>query len=130
LIQTSKSEGTGLSTLEAMALETSVLSTPVGVFNEIVPMDLEEYFISNDLADIHSKIHRINLEESSGIFLNIWEKYLNVALSEKVKDLNIGSTSFKTQKVRIWITVETRTFWILRYLTFLKKKLINLINFQ
>jgi glycosyltransferase involved in cell wall biosynthesis len=130
LIQTSKSEGTGLSTLEAMALETSVLSTPVGVFNEIVPMDLEEYFISNDLAEIHSKIHRINLEESSGIFLNIWEKYLNIALSEKVKDFKIGSTSFKTQKVRIWITVETRIFWILRYLTFLKKKLINLINFQ
>jgi len=129
LIQTSKSEGTGLSTLEAMALETSVLSTPVGVFNEIVPMDLEDHYINHDLADIHSKIHRINLEESAVTFLKIWEEYLDIALSEKVKDLKIGSIAFKAQKVRIWVKVEIRTFWIFRYLTFLKIKLINSISF-
>jgi glycosyltransferase involved in cell wall biosynthesis len=88
LIQTSKSEGTGLSALEAMALETSVLSTPVGVFSEIIPIDLENHLINSNLAEIHSKIHSINLKKSTNAFLKTWEKYLDIALSEKVKDLN------------------------------------------
>jgi len=122
LIQTSKSEGTGLSVLEAFALETAVVSTPVGVFAEVVPIEFKEHFIRNNIIEIHSKIHQINLKKSTSIFLKFWQEYLNSALAEQINHPTRKSIGYELRNSSIWVKFKVLAFWMLRFFVYLKNK--------
>jgi glycosyltransferase involved in cell wall biosynthesis len=63
LVQTSESEGTGLPVLEAMGLETFVLTTPVGIATEISPSFEAKNIVERSCLDFYNAIRQLNFDE-------------------------------------------------------------------
>lgn len=126
LIQVSKSEGTGLPLLEAIGLETSVLSTDVGVAKEILS-DPQHFINSFDsVEEIHSKIHQLLEKRTTFMLSDPYNKYINLILKEylsPIKKLNIMPVS-ETFKNRIKI----RLFWYYRYFNNLTSKIFKKVK--
>jgi glycosyltransferase involved in cell wall biosynthesis len=59
LIQTSKSEGTGLPLLEAAGLGTIVLTTKVGISEDFLNGNLREFIVLRDVESFHSAITHV-----------------------------------------------------------------------
>ena len=123
LIQVSRSEGTGLPLLEAIGLETLVLSTNVGVAKEILSEPYQFIESTDGAEEIHSKIHEFLGTNSTEMLSESFRNYIAMIQKEVLvptKKVNIlpACTSLKKR-------VEIRLFWYYRYfanLAFKKRK--------
>jgi glycosyltransferase involved in cell wall biosynthesis len=126
LIQVSKSEGTGLPLLEAIGLETSVLTTDVGVAKEI--LSDPQYFIDgfDDAEEIHNKIHQLLEKRSAFMLSDPYNKYIGSILKEELEPLK------KINIMPIYATIKNRInirlFWYYRYFDYLTSKILNKVE--
>ena len=95
LIQSSSSEGTGLPILEALGLETDVMTTDVGVANEIFFQDHKEKLIDRDPRAILVKLKTYSKPNPS-VLRNLYLEYCRIAESERIPDVQLTSITFST----------------------------------
>jgi hypothetical protein len=113
LIQVSKNEGTGLVILEALGLETNVITTKVGIVGELFEEDEIQVLSNIEISDIYGKIYLIINSNSTKLMRSRYEKYIKQAKQEKLLFFNkpnkfISSSSIK-QKFFIYF------YWQYRY---------------
>jgi glycosyltransferase involved in cell wall biosynthesis len=120
LLQTSVSEGSGIPILEALALKTICLSTPVGIANEIFHNENQLNLITSDPDEIHNRLHEIENHTFDSILLNVYEKYIYTAIKD-----SLFLTDLQTPRIdkRFKFNPTVYLFWILRYM---KHKLLSL----
>ena len=113
LLQTSVSEGSGIPILEALALKTICLSTPVGIANEIFHNENLLNLISSDPDEIHDRLHEIENHTFDSLLSNVYEKYIYAA----VKD-NLFLTDLQVPRIdkRSKFNLSVYLIWILRYM--------------
>jgi len=120
LLQTSVSEGSGIPILEALALKTICLSTPVGIANEIFHNENSLNLITSDPDEIHDRLHEIENHTFDLLLLNVYEKYINTATKD-----SFYLTDLQTPRIdkNLKFNPSIYLFWILRYI---KHKLLSL----
>ena len=128
LIQASLSEGTGLPILEALGLGTEVLSTPVGVFNEIFGInDMRSLDILTP-ENIHLGLHKLVEAEiaDSNESTFRFQKYIGKILLEEIPLTNKRKIEFlATSNRKNQIGTELR--WFFRYARFKVKNFMSRI---
>ena len=126
LIQVSASEGTGLPILEAIALGTEILSTPVGVFGEL--FENTDVRLINPLTaeSIHLRLHHL-LETGTadrnkpGI---AFQRYVGKILLEEIPLANKRDIKFLTTN-RLKTRVKIEFIWFLRFAKFKANNLLT-----
>jgi glycosyltransferase involved in cell wall biosynthesis len=120
LLQTSVSEGSGIPILEALALKTICLSTPVGIASEIFHNENSLNLITSDPDEIHGRLHEIENHTFDLLLLNVYEKYINAATKDQ-----FFLTDFQTPRIdkNLKFYPSIYLFWMLRYM---KHKLFSL----
>ena len=114
LLQVSRSEGTGLPILEALGLETSVISSKVGIVEEIFEQSDLRIEDSLNFFKIHEKIHKI-LDANSQSELRLkFDNFIKQALNENLISTFERVTASSELK---WLSrVKIYLFWFYRYL--------------
>jgi hypothetical protein len=113
LIQVSRSEGTGLPVLEALGLETKVLTPMIGIAGELFEYKNEFILHDLDVNLIHEKIHSLVNKDLEETMREIYERYIVNSLQEKLVFLKRSKhlPNLKSLKSRLRI----RLYWIYRY---------------
>ena len=114
LIQTSNSEGTGLPILEALGLETDVMTTNVGVASEIFSQDHESKFIDRNAENILIKLQK-HSKPHPNVLRNLYLEYCQLAKSEKVPEVEIIAKNFSTRSP-FNLGVKSKLTWYYRFL--------------
>lgn len=126
LVQVSMSEGTGLPILEALGLGTEILSTPVGVFNELFEIsDIRSLDVLTS-ENIHLGLHKlVEAEIADGIQSTLkFQKYIGKIVLEKIPLTDKRKIEFLTTNSRK-IRIRTELLWLFRYARFMVKKFIS-----
>jgi glycosyltransferase involved in cell wall biosynthesis len=84
LLQTSASEGSGIPILEALAMETICLTTPVGVANEIFKDPSSVNLIDRNIAHIHERLHKLQSTSFDSILSGIYENYISSIIEDEL----------------------------------------------
>ena len=85
LIHVSKNEGTGLVILEALGLETNVITTKVGVVGELFKEEEIQVLSDIEVSDVYEKICLIVNSNSTKLMRNRYEKYIKQAKQENLE---------------------------------------------
>ena len=113
LLQTSVSEGSGIPILEALALKTICLSTPVGIAQEIFHNENSINLITSDPHEIHDKLHAIENCTFDSLLLNVYEKYIYAATKDDFSLAHLRTPQiYRNSRFNPTIYF----FWILRYI--------------
>lgn len=116
LVQTSDSEGTGLPIVEASGLGVPVLTTNVGVAEELLVGDLRYLICSSNPGELSSKIIAVvTREDEFNIRLrDAYKKYISTALQETLEPKKFVKNS------GAWREINGRNFfsliWLIRFL--------------
>lgn len=111
LLQCSKSEGTGLTLLEAIGLGTPVITTDVGVAREVFPDPSTPHIVPRDVNTIHERIHLLlnKLPEARFEMRSHFDRYIEIAISEvftpikSVQTIQVKSNFiFKSKIALLW----------------------------
>jgi glycosyltransferase involved in cell wall biosynthesis len=84
LIQTSASEGSGIPILEAMAMETICLTTPVGVAKEIFRDPNSLNLINRDIENIHERLHQLQFTNFDTLLSEVYENYISIISKDEL----------------------------------------------
>lgn len=120
LIQTSSSEGTGLPILEALGLETDVITTDVGVASEILGQVNTFKFINKDPNEILTRLQNFSKHDPA-VLRNLYLSYCQLAESEKIPEV-LPSTNAFTTNSSIYIIIQRYAKWYFRYLMRLRRE--------
>jgi hypothetical protein len=115
LIQASASEGTGLPILEALGLETDVITTDVGVASEIFFQDHKEKLTDRDPKAIFMKL-LTHSKQNQLVLRNLYLEYCRLAESERIPEVlprNVTFSTFSTLKTRLTSSFKWHyRFWV------------------
>jgi glycosyltransferase involved in cell wall biosynthesis len=115
LLVTSKSEGTGLPILEALALGTTPLTTDVGIAHEVLSGKLAQNILSRNVDEFLRKILNVLASDVSESFLeDTFEKYLERNISSflhAVESQERSVTTYHEFPVKKSMYIK----WLLRY---------------
>jgi glycosyltransferase involved in cell wall biosynthesis len=114
LIQTSSSEGTGLPLLEALGLETDVITTDVGVASEVLGKGNTSKFIGKNLDEILSKLQKFSKTDPT-VLRNLYVSYCQVAESEKIPEVSRTTKTFSTNS-SIFLIIQRYVKWYYRFI--------------
>jgi hypothetical protein len=115
LLQVSDSEGTGLPLVEALGLGTDVLTTKVGVSEEIFDLNEHSHFVSRNPNEIHNLLHE-KIEMNSTEYLNeIYENYIFQAQNESIGSLKKTIFSVTGIKIPLYQWMFTKFIWKYRF---------------
>jgi glycosyltransferase involved in cell wall biosynthesis len=113
LVQTSKSEGTGLPLLEAAGLGTVVLTTEVGVASEFLKGKLSDLIIPRNVGSFQSAIVKVYEAETaySKLLMNRFDEYVEEikidtipgTITPKSKDSSVFARNFTTLNHLKWL---------------------------
>jgi len=116
LIQASVSEGTGLPVLEAISLGTIVLTTNVGIAQEIFDSKKSLNIVTRDAVFIHDRLHeieKVNLLPSTTL---IYRQYIKKIIKETLEPQNKNmQETIVIPNNKFRITVITNLYWFLRF---------------
>ena len=84
LIQTSASEGSGIPILEALAMETICLTTPVGVAKEIFRDPNSLNLINRDIEHIHERLHQLQFANFDSLLSEMYENYISLISKDEL----------------------------------------------
>ena len=113
LIQTSKSEGTGLPLLEAIGLGTSVITTNVGVASEVLGGDSEN-IVNYNVEDFYKKIV-LSARSREVILRRQFMDFINSATSEKIP-FDQKKSIVVSQKAQFLTAIVVNLKWLYRNL--------------
>ena len=114
LIHTSNSEGTGLPILEALGLETDVMTTDVGIAGEIFSKNHESKFINRNADNIFAKLQKYS-KPHPNVLRNLYLEYCLLANSEKIPEVEIITKNFSTRST-FNLRVKSKLTWYYRFL--------------
>ena len=115
LIQTSRSEGTGLPLLEAISIGTNVLTTNVGIAQEVLTDELVTHIAERNVESFHKKIHEIQGKNDQGKVHEAWLRYLMTAINEEI-DYNVVDDSKRIENLNLRDRFNIKLYWLYRYL--------------
>lgn len=118
LLQTSRSEGTGLPVLEALGLGTTPISSDVGIAKEILG-NFSNLIVAPDAEVFHSTIHseRIHPSLRECEAINIFENFITLISNEKLPAYERNEKILKDWKKTIWVNqFLLQMKWGMRYL--------------
>jgi len=113
LIQTSRSEGTGLPILEALALRTNVVTTSVGIVPEVFREYPGRIALSNPL-NFHSVLHSLS-KQTELDYESLLQRYVNTAAGESIPLDQKRNLVFPNKK-NFWGRINVLLRWLYRYL--------------
>jgi hypothetical protein len=114
LIQVSKSEGTGIAILEAIGLETQVLTTNVGIADEFFSIDDYQILKDKSIHGILTSIGNLTNSTSTETVRRKYEQYVENARSENLVSVDKTREFVKSNSMFLNFTVSA--FWFYRFL--------------
>lgn len=126
LLQVSRSEGTGLPTLEAIGLGTKIVSTNVGIIGEIFDSSNSAIVDVLSFSEMHEKVHKVaNSNDQSG-FQIAYEDFI----TKVGKEMLFHSTGrIIPESADSWtFKAHIRLFWLYRYLSNLNSEVLSLFT--
>jgi glycosyltransferase involved in cell wall biosynthesis len=116
LIQVSVSEGTGLPVLEAISLGTNVLTTNVGIAQEIFDSRTSLNIVSRDAVFIHNRLHELEKENLLTSTDLIYRQYIKKIINESLEPQNKNmKASITIPNNQCRFTIITNLYWFLRF---------------
>lgn len=114
LIQTSSSEGTGLPILEALGLETDVLTTDVGVASEILGEANKSKIIGDNPVEILTKLQEYSKPNPASL-RDLYLSYCQLAASEIIPTVS-RSTKASINQSSFGLMIQRYARWYFRFL--------------
>lgn len=113
LLQTSISEGSGIPILEALAMKTICLTTPVGVANEIFKEPNSMNLISRDAEYIHERLHKLQFTSFDSILSGVYENYISSITKDELNNSMLRNPAIQKSVIPNPLN---HIFWFLRYM--------------
>jgi len=114
LIQVSKNEGTGIVILEAIGLETQVLTSHVGITDEFFSIDDHQILKDKSVHGILTNIGNLTDNKSTEILRRKYEEYVENARSENLVSADKTREFIKLNSRFLNFTVSA--FWFYRFI--------------
>jgi len=126
LLQVSKSEGTGLPLLEALGLETAVLSPDIGIAKEVLFGNYQFMISFLDAESVHKRIHELLRNDYTSILSKSYKTYISLITKEGLirRKKSKVLPNYKSLNYRVKI----RLYWLYRYLFNLISKIFSKVE--